>query len=156
MTTMGMSHENCNHPRTPAGRAACRKLGGPGAASTTPTVAKVTTKTATGKRTRGGWPAVGDERKRYLRAEHDLADVPHVFTAAIRYAWTKNWDVVATRMIPTEKTVQITSEHGCMALVWKDANPHAVGAMWRPINSSITSKLATVNVGLDRLNGDVQ
>jgi predicted SprT family Zn-dependent metalloprotease len=26
---MGMSHANCSHPRTPAGRAACRKAGGP-------------------------------------------------------------------------------------------------------------------------------
>lgn len=30
---MAMSHANCTHPRTPAGRAACRKLGGPGAAA---------------------------------------------------------------------------------------------------------------------------
>lgn len=31
---MAMSHENCDHPRTPAGRAKCRAAGGPGNATT--------------------------------------------------------------------------------------------------------------------------
>lgn len=160
---MAMSHENCTHPRTPAGRAACRKSGGPtNAQPATPlkNLKRIEPKparehvAARARGWRGAWPTVGDARKRYLRAEHDLVDVPHSFANAIRFAWTKNWDVVATRIIPTEKTVHITSEHGVLALVWNDDKPNAVGSFWRDAKSSVTSRLMTVNVGIDRLNGD--
>ena len=57
--TMGMSHETCNHPRTPAGRAACRKSGGP---RTTPAPVAFVAPTATLAPSTGTFRGLGDVR----------------------------------------------------------------------------------------------
>lgn len=201
---MGMSHDACTHPRTPAGRAACRKAGGPGV-TTPPTpakVRKVTTEPApvnddaafkarkprqrsvtpadeaayiearrpeiqavvndtpakrgrrapvttddrtTAQRMDSIWG--GTTRRSYIREEHDMADVPHVFSSVIRYAWSKGWNV--WRGDPyndTERRLVIATTYGTASLVWKSANPNGInGQFWRPVHTSITSRISTVN-----------
>lgn len=212
---MGMSHENCTHPRTPAGRAACRKAGGPTATPTPPqlgipydspeaqvnraekqlrdaTLAAQMSKPRKAPRQRSVTPADeaayiearrdaitavqndtpakrgrrvpvttddrttkqrmdslwgGTTRRSYIRAEHDMADVPHVFSNVIRFAWTQGWEV--WRGDPyndTERRLVIATTYGTASLVWKSANPNGInGQFWRPVHTSITSRVPTVN-----------
>lgn len=155
---MSMSHEACTHPRTPAGRSACRKahagLVAPG------------TDIAGEPRTRGNSrsnkPAINistatepkQPRKRSLKANHDLADVPHVFSATVREAWKAGWDVkTGSPYNAAERVITITSEYGQASLVWKCNLPHGVtAAMFRPTNTSITSR-GTVNEIIRKLEG---
>jgi hypothetical protein len=192
-----IDHTNCLHPRTPAGRAACRKAGiGQEAADIAPLSGAKATRVPNSRIEAdcpGGdghddhmalngecpWcgagkaaemsdgdvdalllaPAPKRPRKaatRALKAPHDLADVPHAFGSVIRWAWEAGFEVrTANPYNDTERRVEITSEHGWLTLVWKAATPNGInGSFWRPQGSSVTSKLMSVNVGIDRLKGE--
>lgn len=161
---MAMSHENCSHPRTPAGRAACRKAGGPGAsAGSTPTPAhadgcisaphkgRCIVKTVT--------PAVPTPRtpnktKRDLkrpgtqiRAVADMADVPHAFATAIKSAHELGWVVRAGEPYnDTDRRIEIFGTHGTIMLVWSNTNPSGLQAFsFRPKDSSVATRTVSVS-----------
>ncbi len=140
---MAISHAGHDHPATPAARAACRKA----MAGSAPAVGVVLKDGSRGTMTvapRRGRKAAGPDMKpRALRNEGDLAfGVPHEFSNAIRMAWTLGWTVrTGDPYNDTEKRVLITSPAGELALVYKSANPGVWGVFWRPVGSSVTSRL---------------
>jgi hypothetical protein len=164
VTIMAMSHVNCDHPATPAGRAACRKrsagiqgvaertartLSGdmpqpadrPGKVRTTVRGGRVTTEPA-------------KTRTRTLKAPHDLADVPAPFGAVIRHAWKQGWAVkTGDPYNDTERRIVITSHSRELSLVWRATTPFGVhGVFMRPLSSSVTQKLDTLNEALSYMN----
>jgi len=156
---MAINHADHDHPATPAARAACRKAMGTdqtmverntaileanrrGELKTNNTVLKGVA--PRGRKSREAKPFT-------IKHEGDLAaEVPHLFSGAIRYAWDKGWTVRSAHPYnDTEKRIEITSEHGTLALVYKSANPNAVwGVFFRPINTSITSRIEAAEVGI--------
>lgn len=153
LIVMAMSHADCDHPRTPAGRAACRAAGGPRPTGehidvTGPRLAETKRSPIVAVAPRGRArraPAVVDAKPRAIRTIGDMPNVPHVFSSAITAAWENGWDVRTGHPYnDTEKRVLITSAHGELALVWRDGTPHVVwGVFWRPGKSSITHRLTT-------------
>lgn len=146
---MAYDHSACDHPRTPAGRAVCRKQRAKGAqpAAETRTPVVPTPRTATTPRSSSA-PLKRDGTR--LRTKGDLADVPRVFTPAIETAWSKAWVVrVGDRYNDTERRVEIFGTRGVVTLIWLDANPHGVnGVTFRPNDSSVTTKTPSVNEAL--------
>lgn len=166
---MAMSHENCSHPRTPAGRAACRKAGGPaGVVEPRPNAksAKITIVPAKGQANikngatkRPRTKAVGDPAKvdatRVLRANVDTKDIPHVFKPAISQAWKLGYEVhTGTPYHAAQRVVTIKSDAGTMTLTWLATNPHGVSQVaFRPADSSLTSH-TTINEAMRKLEGN--
>lgn len=180
-----IDHSNCSHPRTPAGRAGCRKAGTwQEAAGIKPLKANKPTdcpggdghdehlalngecpwcgavkpaeKPRKARSTRGGTdaPDAGrSARTRALKAEHDLADVPHVFTAVIRWAWERGLEVrTANPYNETERRIEIKASQGVGTLVWRHTNPNGInGQFWRPNDTSVTSRVSTVNELMRRM-----
>jgi hypothetical protein len=151
---MAMSHENCNHPRTPAGRAACRKAGGPGATpAAIPTVISSARQAARVKQaTLPRQVAVKSARSAAATGAR-IADLPKVFTTAYEWGVTNDcasyvWEIRGQRML------DIVNANGTLTLTWSKATPLGVHAVsWRPAGTSITTKLGTVNEGLEQLRG---
>jgi hypothetical protein len=152
-----INHANCDHPRTPAGRAACRKAGGPDAtmAAKPKTVGVVKTDGTAGRmivapRGRGRRAAGADMKPRALRNEGDLAyGVPHVFSNAIRAAWDAGWDVRTGQPYnDAEKRVEIVSPAGTASFVYRGDNHGVWGVFWRPADSSVTSCITDAEVGI--------
>lgn len=157
---MGMSHDDCDHPRTPASRAACRKD------RTRHGIAQGMDRQQPRERrqrsTKGGIPAgyvrtpdaprkaASEQLKRpgtYLRNTHDLADVPRVFSRPIHAAWDNGWHVrVGERYNDLERRVELLTPYGVVSLVWRDSNPNGVhGVFWRRLGSSTTHRIDNVN-----------
>lgn len=171
---MAMSHDNCDHPRDPKGRAWCRANGGPGSGAVwgslpddEPTMvaarkgpAKVV-QIVVEPRTRRGRTVVTDgpkqARTRSLKAEHDLADVPHAFGTIIRWSWDHGLDVRTGHTFNDhERTIVIESDHGWLTLIWRASTPFGVhGQSWRPRGTSIAHKLMTVQQGLMAIESGV-
>lgn len=165
---MGMSHANCTHPRTPAGRAACRKQTSEfnvavGKEPTEPVKparkprGTTTTDTAPKTAQRGsGMPLRG--RRAFIRAEHDMGyhAVPHAFANVIRHAWAQDWPVlVGEQYNDTEKRIEIKSDAGYGTLIWRHTTPNGVhGCAFRPVDTSIMSKVPTVNELIRKLEGE--
>lgn len=154
---MAISHANCSHDRTPAGRAACRKQ----AAEFDAAVGK---ESPTGRVRHHKAPPLqgvpmGTKRRAkavsgqlkppgtLLRAVHDLADVPHVFSRPIKAAWDNGWHVrVGEPYNDRERRIELLAPYGVVSLVWRDANPNGVhGVFWRPLGSSVTHRIDNVN-----------
>ena len=158
---MAMSHANCDHPSTPAARAKCRRrqetIAGVVEDARIERGQMVPEPTASRRGARVT-PQPRQARTRTLRAPHDLVDVPAAFGAVIRWAWEHDLPVgTAEPYNDHERRVIIASDHGWLTLVWKDQTPYGVHASWwRPKGSSVATRLMAVNVGLDRLNGDVE
>src|SRR5687768_2343416 len=140
---MGMSHESCDHPRTPAGRAACRKSGGSGAAAPKPAgkarLVGVEPLSARGKVRRGPRVDQPSSRTRGIRAEHDLVDVPHVFSNIIRASWSAGYEVQTGHPYNLDqRRIIISSDRGWLTLVWRSSQPFGITlAQWRPKGTSI-------------------
>jgi len=103
-------------------------------------------------------PGPVQTRTRAIKAPHDLVDVPHAFRHVIDWAWEND---LAVRTGPTfndnERTIVIESDHGWLTLIWRTSTPHGIhGSSWRSRGTSVAQKLMTVNVGLDRLKGNVE
>ena len=147
---MAISHTDHDHANTPAARAKCRKAlmadteaGLRGSAPLKPKgpVRLVGVAKANGT----GFRAFA------INDEGDLANaVPHVFSGANRKAWEMGWTVRSAHPYnDTEKRVEVKSPHGTMSLVWKERSPNAVwGVFFRPVNTSITSRIEAAEVGL--------
>lgn len=143
---MAISHAGHDHPATPAARAACRKAMGGTAPAPAP-------KKPVGPiRLVGVAKANGTGFRAFvINNEGDLAaEVPHVFSGAIREAWSKGWKVTSAHPYnDTEKRVEITSDRGTVALVYKAANPNGVwGVFWRATNETITHRITDAPVGI--------
>lgn len=172
---MAMSHANCTHPRTPAGRAACRKAGGPGA-TTTPTKVEGLAKVTDGKGKLVDWQvtpelvakldAKAKEKTKknvkrpgtQIKGTPDMADVPQAFTLAIKTAHDKGWVVRAGEPYnDTERRLEVFAPHGTINLVWLASNPHGVHAVsFRAKDSSVWTRCVSVSaafiMGLDGPN----
>lgn len=141
---MPMSHADCNHSRTPAGRAACRA-----GRSFEPREAVVQSGPLAGATVRlvdvapRRQPVSKNVKPFSIKNEGDLAaEVPHVFSTAIRHAWEKGWEVRSGHPYnDTEKRIVITSDQGALALVYKAGTPGVNGVFWRPWNTSVTRRL---------------
>jgi hypothetical protein len=156
---MAASHDACTHPRTPAGRAWCRKNGGPGVSpDPLPT-----------RKPHDGFGAFLDGlppakparvKKPSTRTNHaevgkaTLADLPRVFKTAVDWA-TANGCAHDVYTKGKQTMVDLTADHGTLTLTWATTTPEGVHAVsWRPAGTSVTSRLATVNQGLTKLKGE--
>lgn len=131
---MAMDHTTCDHPRTPAGRAACRRKGGAKAPQTA--VAGSTRRTPT--RTR---------RARFT-------DVPDAFSPLTGEAYAVGWSVSEPLVNPNrdgEFSIKVRSDHGTVYAIWHTDG--AIGLQWRAASSSVARRIATVNQGIEYLRG---
>lgn len=164
---MAMSHDACTHPRTPAGRAACRKAR---LANGTPNPIKTTTP-ARGKSTPAkvaatfkapaidakidaALPAPKSARNPDGLGKASLADLPGVFRTVVQFATERHMrhDVYTKR---GQTMVDLIADHGTLTLTWNTATPNGVHAVtWRPAGTSVASRMATVNDGLTKLKGE--
>jgi len=145
---MAMSHADCDHPRTPAGRAACRRRGilvnghrkiiathhplcsSPAGHNTagcpvpagTPAVVTTLPK---GRRSAGSVDVKRPGTR--LRTIGDLPDVPRMLAHGCRIAWDHEWPVkVGHQFNDDEKRIVIDGDVCEVALVWKPSLPHGV------------------------------
>lgn len=142
---MAMSHADCDHPRTPAGRAACRKAGG-GATTTRDrqrTALEGARKELATTRRRKAVSANVKRPGTRLRTIGDLPDVPRMLAHGCRIAWDYGWNVkVGYDFNDTEKRIVIQGTHAEVALVWRPSLPDGVwGVFVRPWDSSITHRI---------------
>lgn len=149
---MAFSHANCDHPRTPSARAACRKARGKAAQgdakpSTTITGTRITPKRATGNVKRPGT---------HLRTIGDLPDVPQMLAYGCRIAWDKEWPVVVGHQFnDSEKRIVVTGPVAEVSLVWKPSLPHGVwGVFVRKHKKPITHRIADINTAFRMAAGD--
>lgn len=160
---MAIDHSTHDHPATPAGRAACRKTIGIATEHSIedPFTGQATVTVLLGveprrrKSTKGGIPAgfvrgqskldpVQRAARRFtIKDEGDLAaEVPHMFTTAIRHAWEKGWTVKSGHPYNnTEKRIVITSVHGELALVYRAGQSGVNGVFWRATGAVNTRRL---------------
>jgi hypothetical protein len=138
---MAISHADHDHPATPAARAACRKaMAGGGVVASRIVRSRVPAgpvrlvgveprKTRRTPVVNGGAPVA--ERRRFIRSEGDLADVPHVFSSAIRHAWCQDgWTVqYGNPYNNTEKRIVIGNGHGDELVLIYKAGQHHVNAV---------------------------
>jgi hypothetical protein len=159
-----IDHSQCTHPRTPAGRAACRKLRdeikaehGAGTDQRANFEAAVAYDKARTRRTRTEpTPNRRSARTRVLRGPGDLADVPHAFGSVIRLAWERDWDVRTGDVYnDNERNIKITSDHGTAIFTWRVSVPFGIHAVaWRSKGTSVTSRCGTVNDAIRLLEND--
>ncbi len=157
---MAMSHADCTHPRTPAGRAACR------AGRTTSAPAVVRTGGGKGvqfdvepRTARGPRPVrvVRNETPGNVLAGGRIpADMPPALADIVRLADGRGWTAkIGTRYNPSEKRVVVVTSHGELSLVWKASDNLPVwGVFFRAADSSITRRIRTVNGALRLAAGE--
>lgn len=146
---MAMDHTNCDHPRTPAGRAACRKANG----STTRVRSAEPECNSTKAKAIGKADRL--DATRILRANADTKDLPHPFRSAVSHAWKLGHTVhTGSPYNPAERVVELRSEHGTVYLTWRLTNPHGVTKVaFRPMDSSKFRLVPSVNEALRMLDG---
>ena len=163
---MAMSHADCDHPRTPKARAACRKraldttkAGAPKIHVVQRTkgdggVVKATQKAMADAGVSGtpkrGRKAVDVNLKRpgtVLRGRPDHADVPRVFMTAIEQAYRNDWPVIVGETFDdTSRRIVVRSPHGDINLAWSAANPNGIQRVsFRPAGTSVTSVVSSLN-----------
>lgn len=178
------SHDSCDHPTTPAARAACRKAGGPSGGVVRPGLPPRKHRgrhhpectSPTGHDTLGcpvppGTPAIVKPPARRnrssatvalkrpnerLRTIGDLTDVPPALAVVIRKAWTMDgWETrVGTPYVHDERRVEVTTPHGTLSLVWRSDKLPLHAVWWRPADTSVQHKIDTVNGALRLANGE--
>lgn len=162
---MAMDHSNCDHPRTPAGRAACRKAraGGAQPAAKTPTVRVRPTEHADGciyagdphngrcivKTTTTPRASTKDLKRpgTKIKGTPDMADVPRAFVVALTSARELGWTTrVGEVYNEAERRIEIFGTHGVITLVWSASNPDGLQAFsFRPNNSSVSARTVSVS-----------
>jgi hypothetical protein len=137
-----MKHDACTHPRTPAGRAACRKGSQINAEAPTGATPKATRNTAV------------KSPRRTLKAPGQLIrinaiDVPDPLRPWIKLATENNLDVAAgSPYTESQRVVRIVGESGTLQLVWNETLPFGVAdVQYRPHNSSVSRRMPTINEG---------
>lgn len=178
------SHNECDHPATPAARGKCRAAGGPFAMGGVPIdidtegdhpeLGPVTwTVVPKGRQrsTKGGIPAgyvrtpdrpakadsVALKRpNERLRTIGDLTDVPPALAVVVRAAWDRDgWEArVGSLYVHDERRVLVTTPHGELSLVWKSDRPAIHGVFFRDKDSSVTRRIDTVNGAMRLANGE--
>ncbi len=160
---MAMSHDACTHPRTPAGRSACRKAGGPDATKVAKHVnfaIKLTDATKPHTRRKAAIKAASAELANVRTARNpdgvgraSLADLPRVFRTVVEFATHEGYPHnVYTKGRQT--MVDLVAPHGTLTLTWASSTPDGVNAVsWRPAGTSVASRMSTVNDGLVKLKG---
>lgn len=127
-----MKHDACTHPRTPAGRAACRK----GAPEAPQVAAKAPT-------------AV-----RHASRREPVIVVPQTFSGLLEHCRLNDY-VMTTRPGLVEDTagLTVTSPHGSLCVAWRISDP---GTDWvasfRPVGTSVSSR-TTMRQGIKQLGG---
>lgn len=162
---MAMDHTNCDHPRTPAGRAWCRKNGGPGSGAvwgSLPTNEPTLVAARAGRKSpqtpvkaTTARVVSGDTEPRVKTRTASLTGLPGTFRTAVDWAHANG---CASAVLPADKgatTVRLSNDRGTLSLTWHPATPEGVHAVyWRPENTSVQKRLATVNEGLMKLKGE--
>lgn len=155
---MAMSHANCTHPRTPAGRAACRKLGvhlatvaapdvtpeikitGPVARRMARTAAKVDAARTTPKLSAKNMKKTGT----HLRTEADMADMPRLLGHGVRVAWARGMSVTVGPVFREDERIVVA--HGTHAMVYMTWRPgtelHRISTL--PNNTSVWTVRNTI------------
>lgn len=159
---MAINHGECDHARTPAERAKCRRRQETMAGIVEDGHQEAVRVLDAGQPTRARnnpRKAVSGDLKRpgtFLRATHDLADVPRRLTPAIRTAWGKKWHVrVGQPYNETERRIEILAPYGVASLVWKDGLPNGIwGVFWRNTGNPITRRIDNVNLAIRLAAGE--
>lgn len=168
---MAISHRDHDHPNTPAARAMCRKAmainseGGLSAvqkrivdgAVKAAQIHVVPRKRGDGGVVRGMVAAKPLKRAgTFLRADHDLADVPRMLAYGCRLAWAIDWDVkVGERFNENEARIEIHGDLGIVSLVWRDKRPDGIWGIWvRNHDSSKSFKVESVQEAISLVNHD--
>lgn len=159
---MGASHETCEHPRTPAGRAWCRANGGPGSGAVwgslsdnepTMKAARAGTRVPNSRIIRLDTPPAKTRRAREPKVS--ISDMPRIFRTAVDWAKTNGCEVDALPGNNDSVRVQLTRTNvGTLTLTYSHATPEGVHAVsWRPVGTSVASRVGNVNEGLAKLKG---
>lgn len=154
---MTISHKDHDHENTPAARAKCRKQMKAEPGRTFAENAGVPAKMTVVPRKRGDGGVVRGMGKHapgcaypkephtqcvlaakplkrqgtFLRADHDLADVPRMLAYGVRLAWAIDWDVkVGDRFNENEARIEIHGDKGIISLVWRDKRPDGIWKIW--------------------------
>lgn len=146
---MAMSHETCTHPRTPAGRAACRKAGGPDAYANAnkidaalPLPVKIVADALAPKTTRG---------RKSRAVASNLADLPRLARTVID--WADANDVTHTIHQGRGTAINLELAHAGVGYVTLTFDGEGVVANFRPVGTSIATRVASVNEALRMLKG---
>lgn len=172
---MGASHENCEHPRTPAGRAWCRANGGPGSGAVWGSLSDNEPTMKAARLGRRYQEAVADpdqaatqrkldkalayldtpKRRRASEPKVSITDLPRIFRTAVDWAKANGCAIDALPGRNDSVRVQLTRTNvGTLTLTYSHATPDGVHAVsWRPVGTSVTSRVANVNEGLTKLKG---
>lgn len=171
---MAMSHADCDHPRTPKDRAACRRRNETirGVVEDTrqsqhaagciagehkgrcivrdDTPVKPAKLTVVPRARRGRHSGVDVNLKRpgtVLRGRPDHADVPRVFMGAIEKAYRHDWPVKVGEVFDhTTRRLIIETPEGDINLAWSASNPNGITRVaWRAKGTSVTTVVATLN-----------
>lgn len=141
---MSMSHANCDHPRTPAGRAACRKAGG-GAPRPEGAEKKLADRAGVGRTS----PKVSAKNLKRpgseIKAEHDLGDMPRMLAHGCRLAWAAGVRVeVGPAFREDERVIIAYGTDANVIMTWRPGSElHSVST--RPTGTSIWTKRTSVN-----------
>lgn len=158
-----MKHDACTHPRTPAGRAACRKAmahvpehDAPATrrAASTPRPREIGVEVvdaAPGRPTRKS--AFRSSVAVLARSATALDMVPSPTRHVVELAWSNDWGVsYDPKPGGREVRVIVSSPRGDLTLWWKATTPHGIAdVQFRAARSSVTRRLPTVNVGVTLL-----
>jgi hypothetical protein len=162
---MAINHADCDHPRTPAGRAACRA----GRIDRAQPWGDPVVRTGGGKGVQIDVQPRAGRAPRPVPVQHDVAagtvvdgemnlprDMPTMLANVARLAWDREdwYAMIGARYNDAEKRVVVTTPHGELSLVWKaDSVANVWGVFWRATDSSVTKRIDTVNAGLRLANG---
>lgn len=164
---MAMSHAACTHPRTPAGRAACRRLRetikadhgatGPATQRANLDAALAFDRARTGRAGKGPQTAVEARSGRTPTRNRKEPEptIPDAFTALLDTANREGWSILRpiSRSIRNagEFSIKVRSEHGTVYAIWHTDG--AIGLQWRSRRTSVTRRIATVAQGIEYLRG---
>jgi hypothetical protein len=142
-----MKHDACTHPRTPAGRAACRK----GSQSSADATKGVTPKVTPAKRVKGSTRVLKGAGQ--LIHTPDAVDVPRPLSPYIKQALERGWEITAgSPYTETQRVIRIVGDAGVLQLVWNATLPFGVAdASFRSHRSSVTRRVETVGEGMRAL-----
>lgn len=128
-----MRHDACTHPRTPAGRAACRK----GAPEASQIAAETTT------------------RVRRASRREPVIVVPQTFSGLLEHCRLNDFPIVTRPgMDPDTAGLTVTSPSGALCVAWRISDPAHNVASFRPKGTSVSS-LTTLREGVVKLSREV-
>lgn len=161
---MSMSHETCVHPRTPAGRAWCRKNGGPGSGAVwgsiaddestmqvarkgkRPALTEVVDAFATGRKSR-----VTKMAKTSRHVAPKLTDLPRLARTITDWANTNDVTYAIHQGRGTAVNLELARTDVGYVTITFDGD--GVAASFRPVGTSISTRTANVNDALAKLKG---